>query len=120
MNTARLLSMCDDYLGRVLDVMDECGLWKDTMLIVTTDHGFLLGEHDWWAKNIMPFYNEIARTPLFVWDPREQRQDERCGGLTQPHRFGPDPAGFLRRTCAPGYAGHPPAYNAAFGREQAG
>ncbi|MDQ1914569.1 sulfatase [Paenibacillus sp. GD4] len=80
---AALLSMCDDYLGRVLDVMDECGLWKDTMLIVTTDHGFLLGEHDWWAKNIMPFYNEIARTPLFVWDPREQRQDERCGGLTQ-------------------------------------
>ncbi|WP_248926204.1 sulfatase [Paenibacillus hamazuiensis] len=80
---AALLSMCDAYLGRVLDVMDECDLWKDTMLIVTTDHGFLLGEHDWWGKNIMPFYNEIARTPLFMWDPREGRQGERCGGLTQ-------------------------------------
>ncbi|MDR6879455.1 sulfatase [Bacillus sp. 3255] len=80
---AALLSMCDAYLGKVLDIMDEYGLWQDTMLIVTTDHGFLLGEHDWWAKNIMPFYNEIARSPLFVWDPRDKRKNERCGGLTQ-------------------------------------
>ncbi|MEF3304700.1 sulfatase-like hydrolase/transferase [Paenibacillus sp. GYB003] len=80
---AALLSMCDAYLGRLLDAMDEYGLWSDTMLIVTTDHGFLLGEHDWWAKNVMPFYNEIARTPLFVWDPRDGRKNERCGQLTQ-------------------------------------
>jgi arylsulfatase A-like enzyme len=80
---AALLSMCDAYLGQVLDVMDEYELWSDTMLIVTTDHGFLLGEHDWWAKNIMPFYNEIARTPLFLWDPREARTNERCDQLTQ-------------------------------------
>lgn len=51
---AALLSMCDAYLGKVMDTMDECDLWQDTMLIVTTDHGFLFGEHDWWAKNIMP------------------------------------------------------------------
>ncbi|UQZ83060.1 Arylsulfatase [Paenibacillus konkukensis] len=80
---AALLSMCDAYLGKVMDAMDEYELWRDTMLIVTTDHGFLLGEHDWWAKNIMPFYNEIARTPLFVWDPRSGRRGERCGALTQ-------------------------------------
>ncbi|MCZ8515348.1 sulfatase [Paenibacillus filicis] len=80
---AALLSMCDAYLGKVLDVMDVLDLWKDTMLIVATDHGFLLGEHDWWAKNVMPFYNEIARTPLFVWDPHVGRKNERCGQLTQ-------------------------------------
>ncbi|GMK45351.1 sulfatase-like hydrolase/transferase [Paenibacillus glycanilyticus] len=80
---AALLSMCDAYLGKVMDAMDENDLWQDTMLIVTTDHGFLLGEHDWWAKNIMPFYNEISKTPLFVWDPRDKRKNERCGGLTQ-------------------------------------
>ncbi|MFH5186284.1 sulfatase [Paenibacillus sp. TAB 01] len=80
---AALLSMCDAYLGKVMDAMDEYDLWKDTMLIVSTDHGFLLGEHDWWAKNIMPFYNEIARTPLFVWDPRSGKRNERCSQLTQ-------------------------------------
>ncbi len=67
---AALVSMCDHYLGRVLDAMDELGLWDDTLLIVNTDHGFLLGEHDMWGKCWCPFYNEIAHTPLFIWDPR--------------------------------------------------
>ncbi len=67
---AALVSMCDHWLGTVLDRMDRYNLWDDTLLIVNTDHGFLLGEHDWWAKCRMPFYNEIARTPLFIHDPR--------------------------------------------------
>ena len=41
---------CDESLGRVLDLMDKHDMWKDTLLIVCTDHGFLLGEHGWWAK----------------------------------------------------------------------
>ncbi|MBN9036153.1 MAG: sulfatase [Rhizobiales bacterium] len=80
---AALVSMCDRSLGRVLDAMDELGLWDDTMLIVCTDHGFLLGEHGWWAKNLQPFYNEIARTPLFVWDPRGRRRGERSDAFVQ-------------------------------------
>lgn len=80
---ASLLSMCDNYLGKVIDLMDKLDLWDDTMLIVNTDHGFLLGEHDWWAKCRMPFYNEIARTPLFIWDPRNQVAGERRQALVQ-------------------------------------
>jgi arylsulfatase A-like enzyme len=52
-----LVTMCDAYVGKVLDKMDELNLWDDTLLIVTTDHGFLLGEHEWWGKNVMPIYN---------------------------------------------------------------
>lgn len=64
------LSMCDEQLGRVLDYMDKHQMWKDTMLIVNTDHGYLLGEHGYWAKNYMPCYDEVVHIPLFVWDPR--------------------------------------------------
>lgn len=67
---AALLSKCDRYLGKVLDYMDKYDLWKDTMLIVNTDHGFLLGEHGWWGKTTMPIYDEIAHTPLYIYDPR--------------------------------------------------
>ena len=67
---AALVSMCDHSLGRVLDLMDAHNLWEDTLLIVNTDHGFLLDEHDWWGKIVQPFYNEVAQIPLFVWDPR--------------------------------------------------
>src|SRR5690606_16787252 len=80
---AALLSMCDHYMGKVLDLMDEYNLWDDTLLIVCTDHGFMLSEHDWWAKNLPPFYEEIAHTPLFIWDPRSRRQAERCDALVQ-------------------------------------
>lgn len=80
---AALLSMCDEYLGKVLDLMDEKGLWEDTMLIVNTDHGFLLGEKDWWAKSVQPVYNEVAHTPFFLWDPRSSVKGERRQSLVQ-------------------------------------
>ncbi len=80
---AALISMCDHYLSKVLDTFDRLDLWKDTMLIVNTDHGFLLGEHDWWAKCVQPFYNEIAHTPLFVWDPRSGARNVRRNSLVQ-------------------------------------
>ena len=80
---AALVSMCDEHLGKVLDLMDELDMWDDTMLIVNTDHGFLLGEHDWWAKIAQPFYNEVAHIPLFIWDPRSRHVGERRSGLVQ-------------------------------------
>lgn len=54
-NYAALLEKCDASLGKVLDRMDRYNLWKDTMLIVCTDHGFLLGEHNWWGKTAMTY-----------------------------------------------------------------
>lgn len=80
---AALLEMCDRNLGRVLDAMDAYDLWKDTMLIVNTDHGFLLGEHGQWAKCHCPFYAEVARIPLFLWDPRCGAAGVRRNALVQ-------------------------------------
>ncbi len=80
---AALVSMCDAQLGRVLDLMDEQEMWNDTMLIVTTDHGFLLGEHGWWGKNRTALFNEISHIPFFAWDPRTGRQGERSDCLVQ-------------------------------------
>lgn len=80
---AALMTMCDRYLGKVLDCMDKYNLWEDTLLIVNTDHGYLLGEHGWWSKTVMPIYEEIARTPLFIYDPRTKIQGERRDSLTQ-------------------------------------
>lgn len=78
-----LVAMCDYYLGTVLDAMDKYHLWDDTLLIVNTDHGFLLGEHGWWAKSVMPYYNEIAHIPMFIWDPRSKVRGKRRQSLVQ-------------------------------------
>jgi arylsulfatase A-like enzyme len=69
-NYCATVALCDHELGRLLDWFDRENAWDDTALIVTTDHGFLLGEHEWWGKNIMPCYNEVAHIPLFVHHPR--------------------------------------------------
>ncbi|MDF1605437.1 sulfatase [Nocardioides sp. YIM 152315] len=84
-----LLTMCDRNLGRVLAVMDQHQMWDDTMLIVCTDHGFLLGEHDWWGKNAPPFYDETIHLPLFLWDPRTRVAGERRSALVQTIDLGP-------------------------------
>ena len=81
MEYAALVSKCDDSLGKVLDAFDEYDLWKDTMLIVCTDHGFLLGEHDWWGKSA-PLYQEVANTPFFIYDPRT-KENGVCHELAQ-------------------------------------
>ncbi|MDG2475174.1 MAG: sulfatase [Paracoccaceae bacterium] len=83
-NYASLVTMVDEYFGSLLNYFDEHDLWNDTALIVTTDHGFLLGEHDWWAKNRMPVYNEIARIPLMIYHPDfSSKGGSRRNNLTQ-------------------------------------
>ena len=63
------VTLADRYLGRLLDRMDDLGLWDNTALIVMTDHGHFLGEHDWWGKPCCPQYRAIANVPLFVHVP---------------------------------------------------
>ncbi len=66
---AALVTMCDHYLGTILDLFDAHDLWKDTALIVNTDHGFLLGEHDMLGKNYPPMYDELIHLPFFLHVP---------------------------------------------------
>ncbi len=80
---AALVSQCDRSLGRVLDAFDRHGLWDDTMLIVNTDHGFLLGERGWWAKSVQPWFNELVHLPMFLWDPRTGVRGDRRISLAQ-------------------------------------
>src|SRR5579859_230431 len=82
-NYYAVVSMCDFLLGQLLDAFDHHDMWNDTALVVTTDHGFLLGEHDFWAKNRMNLYEEIVHIPLFVHDPRFPQPGERTAVLTQ-------------------------------------
>ena len=52
--------MIDHWLGRVLDALDRQGAWDDTAVIVCTDHGHYLGEHDIWGKPAVPLYEPLA------------------------------------------------------------
>jgi arylsulfatase A-like enzyme len=77
------LAMVDRWFGRILDVLDDQGLWDQTMVIVTSDHGHYLGEKGWIGKPFCPPYNTIAQTPLFIWDPAGSHNGLRIDALTQ-------------------------------------
>ena len=84
-----LLSMCDHSLGRVLEKMDKHDLWQDTALLVCTDHGLLLGEREWYGKNVQPWYRENINTPLYLWEPGLAKAGQRRAALVQTIDFGP-------------------------------
>ena len=75
------LTMTDRHLGEMLDVMDKYDMWKDTMLIFTTDHGYHLGEHGFMGKNFMASYNEVYHIPMIVCHPELGKG--KCTALTQ-------------------------------------
>jgi arylsulfatase A-like enzyme len=79
---AALITMCDHHLGKVLDFLDQNQMWEDTLIIVNTDHGFLLGEHDWLGKNVAPMYEEIIHLPFFISSPNSQAGTN-CEALSQ-------------------------------------
>lgn len=78
-----LITMCDVQLGKVIDIMDKYDMWKDTMLIVNTDHGFLLGEKNFIGKNFPPMYDELVHIPFFIHDPRHNNDGQRRNQLAQ-------------------------------------
>lgn len=80
---AGTLTMADKWFGKFLDVIDEYNMWEDTLIIFTTDHGHLLGEHGFTGKNVMHAYNELAHIPLIVHLPGSKRAGERINALTQ-------------------------------------
>nr|WP_306268040.1 sulfatase [Pararhizobium sp. IMCC3301] len=83
-NYAALILLCDEQLGRLLDEFDVNDRWDDTAIVMTTDHGFMLGEHGWWGKNQMPFFNDIANIPLIIYHPdAAHRAGTRITALTQ-------------------------------------
>jgi len=80
---AAKLTMADDWFGRVLDALDAGELWDETAVVVTSDHGFYLGEHGYVGKPFeAPLYDVLAHTPLFVWHPDASPDRDRVSALT--------------------------------------
>jgi len=57
----------DAQVGKVLGALEKAGIADETIVIFTTDHGFHLGEHDFWAK--VSLHEESARVPLIICVP---------------------------------------------------
>ena len=73
------VSYMDAQVGKVLTALKGAGLEERTIVIFTSDHGYHLGEHDFWAK--VSLHDESARVPLIIAVPG--KQPAVCHSLTE-------------------------------------
>jgi arylsulfatase A-like enzyme len=77
-----MVSLVDDEVGRILDVLDDEGLAGDTVVVFTSDHGEMLGDHQLMLKG--PFmYDCAVRVPLVVRWPGVATPGDRRAELVQ-------------------------------------
>lgn len=78
---AASVSYMDAQVGRVLRALSEAGLEKNTIVVVWSDHGFLLGEHAIWGKHCL--YEHALRSPLMIRYPRLPRPGEASDAIVE-------------------------------------
>jgi len=71
-------TMVSKWVGHLMRKIKDCGIWDDSFIIFTTDHGMYVGEHDRTGKTNIheddkrgtwPLYNEITHIPLMIKPP---------------------------------------------------
>ncbi|WP_323765756.1 alkaline phosphatase family protein [Marinovum sp.] len=65
-----LIKQIDDHLGRLFAWLEETGRDRDTMIVLTSDHGDYLGDH--WMGEKELFHECSVRVPLIICDPRPE------------------------------------------------
>ncbi|WP_193214576.1 sulfatase-like hydrolase/transferase [Luteolibacter marinus] len=75
------VSFVDAQIGRLLEALKASGLAENTVVVLWSDHGYKLGEHNGWGK--MTNFEIDTRVPFIIRDPRAKRAGQRCGQIVE-------------------------------------
>jgi arylsulfatase A-like enzyme len=77
------VSLVDAWVGKLTDRLRETGLYDDTLIVFTTDHGEPFGDHGIVRKCRPWLHEELVRTPMLIRTPGGKRAGERTNALMQ-------------------------------------
>ena len=87
------VSFIDAQIGLILDSLESEGLRDNTIVIILSDHGFQLGEHNLWSKYTL--FEQTTRVPLLVRVPGRMRNGAACGEIVELVDLVPTLCGLL-------------------------
>ena len=88
-------TMVDRWLGSFLDKMEELGLFKNTLLVLLSDHGVAFGEHGITGKPHYALWPEVTDVPFFIRHPGGEGAGETSDFFASTHDVAPTILGFL-------------------------
>jgi arylsulfatase A-like enzyme len=83
------LTMTDRWLGHFMDHFYELGLDSNTVLLLLSDHGFLLGERGLTGKVPSELHPELAQVPFIIVHPEDKAAGEVTSYFASTHDVGP-------------------------------
>jgi arylsulfatase A-like enzyme len=97
-----MIELIDENIGRLLDVLEQSGQRRNTVVIFTSDHGNLLGEHGLGEKGCR-FYEGLVRVPLLISCPDRFRTGHREESLVELTDLAPTIAELAGIDAAPAH-----------------
>ena len=97
------ISFIDAQIGVVLDALKQSGQWDNTIVVLTSDHGYLLGEKFMWGKVML--FETCDRVPLVIRVPGVTRSGSTSPGLVELVDLFPTLADLCDVTPPPGLQG---------------
>ncbi len=73
----------DEQIGKLVALLDELGLFEDTLLIITSDHGESFLDHDVYLGHGLLLYEEEVHVPLIVKFPRGRFAGQRTSDVVR-------------------------------------
>jgi arylsulfatase A-like enzyme len=111
------VTLVDVWLGQFLDRLENLGLAENTLLILVSDHGVLLGERGWVGKRYSEMHEELTHVPMAMRHPAGKGSGRTSNYYASTHDVGPtvlsvlgvdEPSGMNGADLSPLFSGRSP------------